>query len=88
MKKKFLVVIYISLFIFIVFSNVSYGYLDPSAMTYFIQILSAIDIGLTTFIGVLVYKFKKIFFGKKKKDKNIKMNIDDVLNESKEENKK
>ena len=85
-KKKIFGSLYISFCIIFIFSNISYGYLDPSAMTYLIQIISAIVIGLSTFIGVLMYKLKKFF--SKKKNKNVKMNIDEVINESKENKEK
>jgi predicted membrane protein len=81
MKKKIFLGSYLSISLFIIFSNVSYGYLDPSAMTYLIQIMSAILIGCTTAIGVIVYKIKKIWTSKIKKEKVVKMDLNDLKNE-------
>lgn len=78
MKKKVLVSLYISICLIILLTNVSFGYLDPSAMTYAIQILSAVVIGITTFIGVIIYKLRKMFSKNRKKNKVVKMNLDEI----------
>lgn len=67
--KKILKIFYILLCFNIIFIKESYGYLDPSAMTYVIQIISAIAITATTSIGIFFYKIRKIF-NRKKKDKD------------------
>lgn len=69
MKRKILKTIYAMICINAILLKESYCYLDPSAMTYLIQIVSAIGITLTTSIGILFYKIRKFF--KKKKEKNI-----------------
>ena len=67
--KKILKIFYILLCFNIIFIKESYGYLDPSAMTYVIQIISAIAITATTSVGIFFYKIRKIF-KRKKKDKD------------------
>lgn len=47
----------------------SYGYMDPSAMTYTIQVAATIGITVATGIGTLFYKLRK-----KLKSKNSKQN--------------
>lgn len=68
MKKKIFLMIYIFGAILYIFTNISYGYLDPSAMTYIIQITAALIITISTSIGIMFYKFKRMF-KKKKLDK-------------------
>ena len=67
--KKTLKILYILLCLNIIFVKECYGYLDPSAMTYVIQIISAIAITATTSIGIFFYKIRKIF-KRKKEEKN------------------
>ena len=55
----------------IIFTKECYGYLDPSAMTYVIQIGAAVGITIATSIGILFYKIKKFFKRKKHKDDDI-----------------
>lgn len=69
MKKKIGIVFYISICLLFLLSTVSLGYLDPSAMTYMIQVAAAIVIAMSTGVGIILYKIKRKFF-KKKKDKN------------------
>jgi len=66
----------------IIFSNVCYGYLDPSAMTYLIQVVAAIVIAVSTSIGIIFYKLKRKFFGKKKKEKSENSNDEIDSNDS------
>ncbi len=70
MKKKILLIAYIFIITLAIFSKEVYGYLDPSAMTYLIQVTAAIFISLGTGIGIFFYKLKK--FIKNKHKKNIK----------------
>lgn len=65
--KKVLISLYISFCIIFILTNVCYGYLDPSAMTYLIQIVAAIVIGVSTSIGIFFYKIKRKFTKKKNK---------------------
>ena len=67
--KKVLKILYMLLCLDIIFVKESYGYLDPSAMTYVIQIISAIAITATTSIGIFFYKIRK-FLKRKKEEKN------------------
>ena len=67
MKRRILKILYLCCLIILLLEKKSYGYLDPSAMTYVIQIIAAIGITITTSIGILFYKIKKLF--KKKKEK-------------------
>ena len=71
MKKKVLISIYIVLCSIFIGTNVSFAYLDPSAMTYMIQVGAAIIIAISTSIGILFYKLKRKFFKKKKKEDTI-----------------
>lgn len=87
MKKKILLGIYIFVSIMIIGTNESFGYLDPSAMTYIIQIISAIVIGLSTAIGIIIYKIKKTIFKNKNKNKIVKMQkIEEFENDEKNNN--
>ena len=69
MNKKIMKICYVWTCLIILLAKESYGYLDPSAMTYVIQIIAAIGITVTTSIGILFYKIKKIF--KKKKEQSL-----------------
>jgi len=71
MKKKILLIVYIFIITLVIFSKEVYGYLDPSAMTYLIQVTAALFITLGTGIGILFYKLKK--FMKNKHKKNMKI---------------
>ena len=68
MKKKVLISIYIVLCSIFIGTNVSFAYLDPSAMTYVIQIGAAIGIAISTSIGILFYKLKRKLKRKKEND--------------------
>lgn len=68
MNKKIIKIIYICICTMIILTKESYGYLDPSAMTYLLQIIAAIGVTLTTSLGVLFYKIKRKFYKKKKMD--------------------
>lgn len=68
MKRKILKAMYFFVCILIILTKECYGYLDPSAMTYMIQVTAAIIITISTTIGVLFYKFKRKFFKKEKKE--------------------
>lgn len=71
MKNKILLSCFGLFCLFKVFPLYSYGYLDPSAMTYIIQVTAAIVITITTSIGIFFYKIKR-FLKKKKEEKNSK----------------
>lgn len=68
MNKKIKKICYVWVCLIILLTKECYGYLDPSAMTYVIQIVAAIGITVTTSLGILFYKIKKIF---KKRKENI-----------------
>lgn len=68
MKKKILLTVYFFACIMFIFTNQCYAYLDPSAMTYIIQVTAAIVITISTTIGIMFYKLKRKFFKKNKKD--------------------
>lgn len=72
--KKFLISLYVSFCIIFVLTNVCYGYLDPSAMTYLIQVMAALAIGVSTSIGIFFYKIKRKFSKKKAKKQEINNN--------------
>ena len=84
MVGKFFLSIYIIL-VFFTFTNISYAYIDPSAMTYIIQITSAIAIAIGTTAGIIIYKLKNIFKKNKKQEK--KLNLEGTLNNNKNQNK-
>lgn len=67
MKKIVLKLLYVFAVICIVLSKEVYGYLDPSAMTYMIQVAAAIGITIATGFGVFIYKIKRFFKNKKNK---------------------
>ncbi len=69
MSKKILKIIYFFICTIIILIKESYGYLDPSAMTYVIQIVAAIGITLATSIGIFFYKIKKFFKNRKNSKK-------------------
>lgn len=69
MKKKLLLAL-CGVFCFLrICPLYSYGYLDPSAMTYVIQVVAAITVTVTTSVGILFYKIRR-FMKKKKEEKN------------------
>ncbi len=90
MIKKMLKILYFFIVILIILVKECYGYLDPSAMTYMIQIGAAVIITISTSIGIIFYKIKRKLFNKKKEqetavDNNIEIN--DILNEENFEKK-
>lgn len=68
MSKKILRIAYFLICAIIILTKESYGYLDPSAMTYIIQIIAAVGITVATSIGIFFYKIKKVFKKKKQTD--------------------
>ena len=82
MKEKILLTIWVFISIVLAWTNICFGYLDPSAMTYLIQVVAGVIIAASTSIGILFYKLKRKF-SKKKKENNIEENIEEQ--ESKEE---
>ena len=70
-KQKILLITWIFINIIIYWTSISMAYLDPSAMTYMIQVGAAIIIAISTSIGILFYKLKRKFFKKKKKEDTI-----------------
>ncbi len=80
--KKFLIIGYFFLVTILILVKEVYGYLDPSAMTYLIQITAAFCITIATCFGVIVYKIKRFFKNKSKEldDNKVKKIISDCLN--------
>lgn len=68
MGKKVLKIEYFLICTIIILTKESYGYLDPSAMTYIIQIIAAVGITIATSVGIFFYKIKKVFKKKKQTD--------------------
>lgn len=68
-KTKLGIILYVFICTIIILTQESCCYLDPTAMTYVIQIVSAIFITIGSGFGVIIYKIKKHF--EKKKEKNI-----------------
>lgn len=68
MGKKVLKIAYFLICTIIILTKESYGYLDPSAMTYIIQIIAAVGITIATSVGIFFYKIKKVFKKKKQTD--------------------
>ena len=68
MSKKVLKIAYFLICTIIILTKESYGYLDPSAMTYIIQIIAAVGITIATSVGIFFYKIKKVFKKKKQSD--------------------
>ena len=63
--KKLIKILYVLICTTIIFQKVDYCYLDPSAMTYVIQIGAAVGITIATSIGIFFYKIKRFFKNKK-----------------------
>ena len=61
MKEKLLLVVWIFLNIVVFWTSISLAYLDPSAMTYVIQVVAGIVIAASTSIGIIIYKVKRKF---------------------------
>ena len=74
MKSKSLRIIFIFLCFLIILTKTSYGYMDPSAMTYAIQVTATIGITVATGIGTLFYKLRKKFKNKNAKKDEIEEN--------------
>ena len=68
MSKKILKITYCLICAIIILTKESYGYLDPSAMTYIIQIIAAVGITIAKSVGIFFYKIKKVFKKKKQAD--------------------
>ena len=51
-------ILYLFITVLIILGKECYGYLDPSAMTYMIQIGAAVVITISTSIGIIFYKLK------------------------------
>lgn len=79
MKRKILIIVYVFVCMIIIFSKECYGYLDPSAMTYMIQITATIVITISTSIGILLYKIKRKFKKNKEKKKELKKDLDENI---------
>jgi len=71
MKKKIMLMIYVFLCTIIIFRKEAHAYLDPSAMTYLIQVTAAIVISIGSVIGIFIYKIRRFFKNKLKNKKNI-----------------
>lgn len=74
--KKIKVMIYVFFSTIFIFTKESYCYLDPSAMTYIIQVSAAIVITIGSVIGIGFYKIKRFFKNKYKKikEENVEKN--------------
>ena len=70
MKEKILLGIWLFINIVLYWTNISMAYLDPSAMTYLIQVVAGIVIAVSTSIGIIFYKLKRKLSKKKKEEKN------------------
>ena len=68
MSKKVLKIAYFLICTIIILTKESYGYLDPSAMTYIIQIIASVGITIATSVGIFFYKIKKVFKKRKQAD--------------------
>lgn len=68
MKKKLGIILYVFLATIFVFTKEAYCYLDPSAMTYLIQVTAAIVITIGSVFGIMFYKIKRFFKNKLKKE--------------------
>ena len=68
MSKKVLKIVYVLICSIIILAKESYGYLDPSAMTYVVQIIAAVGITIATSLGIAFYKIRKFFAKKKQKE--------------------
>ena len=67
--KKIKCILYVFLATIFILTKESYCYLDPSAMTYMIQVGAAIAIAIGSAIGIGFYKIKRFFKNKYKKKK-------------------
>lgn len=69
--KKLGIMAYVFFATMFILTKEAYCYLDPSAMTYLIQVTAAIVITIGSVIGIFFYKIKRFFKNKFKKDENV-----------------
>lgn len=81
-KTKLGIVLYVFICTIIILTKESYCYLDPSAMTYMIQIVSAIFITIGSGIGIFFYKIKRHLRKRKEANNNLE-NKEVEINEEK-----
>lgn len=67
--KKVLKFLYFFVFSMMLFSTYAFAYLDPSTMTYAIQVVAGVFIAAGAFIGIYWHKIKRTLKGNKKKKK-------------------
>lgn len=67
-KKKIGIMLYVFIVTIIILCKESYCYLDPSAMTYLIQVVAGIVITMGSVIGIFFYKIKRFFKNRKKQN--------------------
>lgn len=64
---------------FMFFSNVSFAYIDPSAVTYVVQAVAAVFIALGAILTVFRHKIAKLFKkGKKEEQPEEKIELKDI----------
>lgn len=68
--KKLGIMLYIFGVTLFILGKETYAYLDPSAMTYLIQVTAAIVITIGSVIGIFFYKIKRFLKNKFKKSEN------------------
>ena len=78
MKKKTVLLVYVFLCTMIIFKKVTYAYLDPSAMTYLIQVTAAIFISIGSVIGIFFYKIRRFLKNRLKNNKEENKDLEET----------
>ena len=78
MKKKTVLMVYVFLCTMIIFKKVTYAYLDPSAMTYLIQVTAAIFISIGSVIGIFFYKIRRFLKNRLKNNKEENKDLEET----------
>ena len=77
--------IYYSLCMMIIFTISAYAYIDPSVMTYTIQVVAGIAVAIGAVVGIVFRRVKKNINKKLGIDENAKKDIEEDINFDDEE---
>ena len=86
--KRFLRCVYFALCLSIALSTFASAYLDPSVMTYTIQVVAGLVVAVGAVVGVYFRKAKKKVQDKLGIDENAKKEVEDDIIEFHDESKK
>ena len=85
--KKYLRVLYLCMCFSIVLTGYVHAYLDPSVMTYTVQIIAGVVIAVSAVVGILWRRAKKKVQNKLGIDENAKKEVEDEIVEYMDEEK-